>query len=148
MVIDVLSGAARYAHLHPAFSRAFQFLRETDLSSLVPGRHDIDGDAIYVSIDPVDGRGREAARLESHRAHIDIQLTLRGEEQIGWKPLVSCQAPDGEFDESRDVGFYRDRPDTWLVLRPGTFAIFFPEDAHAPLAGSGPLKKAIVKIRV
>lgn len=148
MVIDVLGEAARYAHLHPAFARAFTFLREADLSSLTPGRHDIDGDAIYVSIDHVDGRGREGARLESHRAHIDIQLTFSGDEHIGWKPRGSCQTPDGAFDESRDVGFYRDRPDTWLVLPPGTFAIFFPEDAHAPLAGSGPLHKAIVKIRV
>ena len=144
----MLGQSARYADLHPAFARAFAFLRETDLISLSPGRHDIDGDAIYVSIDHVDGRGREGARLEVHRRHIDIQLTLRGEEQIGWKPLDSCETPDDAFDDSRDVGFFRDRPATWLSLPPGTFAIFFPEDAHAPLAGSGPLKKAIVKICV
>jgi beta-galactosidase beta subunit len=30
----------------------------------------------------------------------------------------------------------------------GSFAIFFPEDAHAPLAGRGALTKAIVKIAV
>ena len=147
-MIDVLGQSARYSHLHPAFARAFAFLRETDFSSLPPGRHDIEEDAIYVSIDHVEGRGREGARLESHRRHIDIQLTVRGVEQIGWKPLVSCQALDDEFVESRDVGFYRDQPDTWLALPPGTFAIFFPEDAHAPLAGNGPVRKAIVKVRL
>lgn len=144
----MLGQSARYADLHPAFARAFAFLQETDLSSFSPGRHDIDGDAIYVSIDHVDGRGHEGARLEAHRAHIDIQLTLDGEERIGWKPLVSCETPDGAFDESRDIGLFRDRPATWLSLPPGTFGIFFPEDAHAPLAGNGPVKKAIVKIRV
>ena len=148
MVLDVLDQSARYTHLHPAFTRAFAFLQETDLATLAPGRHEIDGDAIYLSIDHVDGRGREGARLESHRAHIDIQLTIAGDEQIGWRPLAACESPDGAFDASRDVGFYRDRPDTWLAIPAGTFAIFFPEDAHAPLAGSGPLRKAIVKILV
>jgi len=148
MVIDLLEQGGRYAHLHPSFARAFEFLRDTHLASLPPGRHDIHGDAIYVSIDLMDGRGREGARLECHRQHIDIQLTLGGDEQIGWKPLAACKAPDGAFDMTRDVGFYRDCPDTWLAVPPGTFAIFFPDDAHAPLAGSGALRKAILKVRV
>ena len=144
----MLAQADRYVHLHPSFERAFAFLRETDPASLATGRHEIDGDAIYVSVDHVDGRGRDGARLECHREHIDIQLTIDGHEQIGWKPLASCETPDGGFDPTRDLGFYRDRPDTWLVVPPGTFAIFFPEDAHAPLAGTGAVKKAIVKVRV
>jgi YhcH/YjgK/YiaL family protein len=148
LVLDVLEQWTRYAHLHPAFTRAFAFLRETDLAMLPAGRHEIDGDAIYLSIDHVDGRGRDGARLESHREHIDIQLTISGDEQIGWRPLAACANPDGAFDATRDLGFYRDRPDTWLAVPPGTFTIFFPDDAHAPLAGSGPLRKAIVKIRV
>ena len=148
MVIDVLEQADRYVHLHPSFGRAFEFLRTTDLATLAPGRHEIDGDAVYVSIDHVPGRGREGARLESHRAHIDIQLTIAGEEQIGWRPLAACAMQDEPFDAERDVGFYRDRPETWLSVPPGMFAIFFPEDAHAPLAGSGALRKAIAKIRV
>lgn len=148
MVLDRIEQAARYAHLHPSFERSFEFLRKTDLAALPPGRHEIDGDAIYLSVDHVDGRGRGGARLEAHRQHIDIQVTIEGDEQIGWRPLAACEQPDGPFDPLRDIGFYRDRPDTWLVIPPGCFAIFFPEDAHAPLAGDGPVRKAIVKIRV
>ena len=148
MVLDRLDQADRYAQLHPAFRRAFEFLRGIDLAALVPGRHEIDGDAIYVSIDHVEGRGREGARLECHRQHIDIQVTIDGHEEIGWKPLATCETPDGGFDAARDLGFYRDHADTWLIVPPGTFAIFFPEDAHAPLAGRGAVRKAIVKIRV
>ena len=126
----------------------FEYLRATDLAAFAPGRHEIDGDRISISVDHVEGRGREGARLEAHRQHIDIQLTLAGVEQIGWRPLAVCEQPEGVFDPTRDIGFYRDRPETWLVVPPGTFAIFFPEDAHAPLAGEGAVRKAIVKIRV
>ena len=137
MVLDVLAQSARYAHLHPAFARAFAFLHETDLAALGPGRHEIDGDAIYLSIDHVDGRGREGARLESHRAHIDIQLTIAGDEQIGWRPLAACESPDGAFDASRDIGFYRDRPDTWLAVPAGTLRSSFPRTHMRRSRGAG-----------
>ena len=57
-------------------------------------------------------------------------------------------SPDGAFDETKDVGFFAERATTWVAVPPGSFTIFFPHDAHAPLAGRGPLKKAIVKIAV
>jgi YhcH/YjgK/YiaL family protein len=147
VVLDTLVQSGRYAGLHPSFARAFAFLRTADLASLPPGRHDIDGDRMYVSIDHVEGRGRDGARLEAHRRHIDIQLTIEGEEEIGWLPLGGCGRA-GAFDTDRDIGFFDDRPRTWLALPAGSFAIFFPEDAHAPLGGRGPVKKAIVKISV
>ena len=56
--------------------------------------------------------------------------------------------PAAAFDAAKDVGFFGDRPESWLSLPAGHFAIFFPDDAHAPLAGRGTLKKAIMKIAV
>jgi len=148
MVLDLLTNAHRYASLHPQFARAFAFLASTDLRTLSPGRNDIDGDALFVILDRKDGRGRGGARLEAHRRYIDIQLTIEGDEEIGWTPLASCAAPDGSFDETKDILFFGDAPSAWVRVPPGSFAIFFPEDAHAPLAGHGALVKAIVKIAV
>jgi biofilm protein TabA len=146
MILDTLERCEQYVGLHPAFARAFAFLSRPDLVSLAPGRHVIDGDLLYVSIDHKEGRSREGARLESHRRYIDIQLTIEGGEEIGWLPLSACAAPVAAFDETRDIRFYDDCPTTWLSVPPGRFAIFFPDDAHAPLAGRGHLKKAIAKI--
>jgi len=157
MVIDTLAHCRRYAPLHPEFAKAFEFLAHADWVELASGsvnperhsvRHAIDGDRTYVSIDHMEGRGRTGARLEAHRRHIDIQFTIEGHEEIGWRPLAECAQPAGAFNDERDVGFFRDSPATWLSLPAGTFAIFFPDDAHAPLAGSGTVKKAIVKIAI
>lgn len=148
MILDSLSDYHRYTAIHPAFAQAFHFLVYTDLAGLAPGRHAIDGDRMYVSIDHKDGRGRDGARLEAHRKYLDIQLTIDGAEEIGWAPLASCRKPAGEFDEGKDIGFFDDRPDTWVSVPAARFAIFFPSDAHAPLAGRGLLKKAIVKVAV
>ena len=148
MILDTLAHAARYAGMHAGFARAFEFLATADLAALTPGRHDIDGDRIYVSIDHKDGRGEDGARLEAHHRYIDIQYTIDGDELIGWMPLARCASPDGAFDEAKDVGFFADRPSTWVSVPPGSFTIFFPHDAHAPLGGHGRMKKAIVKIAV
>jgi biofilm protein TabA len=157
MILDKLSAADRYTSLHPAFARAFTFLREANWNQLLSAapnaerhstRHPIDGERMYVSIDHLEGRGREGARLEAHRRYIDIQFTIDGREEIGWKPLGDCAATAVAFDAAKDVTFFSDRPDSWLSLPAGHFAIFFPDDAHAPLAGRGTLKKAIVKIAI
>ena len=145
MILDLIDQHARYHALHPLFARAFQYLRDTDLRSLAPGRHELDGDRLYVSVDHVEGRGREGARLEAHRRYIDIQVAIEGPEAIGWRPLRACRRAL-PFDESKDIGFFEDAPESWLALRPGEFAIFFPDDAHAPLAERGAVKKAIVKV--
>jgi YhcH/YjgK/YiaL family protein len=103
---------------------------------------------MWLSVDHNKGRGRAGVQLESHRRHIDIQVTLAGHEEIGWKSVSACHAPIGAFDEQRDIQFYQDAPSTWLAVPQGYFAIFFPQDAHAPLAGNGLLKKAIFKIAI
>lgn len=147
MILDTLAEAHRYTLLHPAFARAFEFLTRTDLRSMASGRHEIAGDRLYVSIDEKDGRGHDGARLEAHRTYIDIQFTIDGGEEIGWLPLAECRRPAGAFDDNKDIIFFDDRPTTWLAVPPGRFTIFFPDDAHAPLAGRGLIRKAIVKVR-
>ena len=148
MILDTLLRSHHYEELHPLFSRAFALLRSMDLQGLDPGRHEIDGERLYLSIDHEHGRGHAHARLEHHRRYIDIQVCIEGDERIGWMPVECCQDRDGQFDSSRDVGFFLEEPHTWMTLRPGTFTIFFPADAHAPLAGAGPVKKAVVKVLV
>lgn len=148
MILDVLAEASRYTALHPRFARAFGFLRRPDLAVLPAGRHEVDGDRLYVSVDVSEGRRRDGARLESHRKYIDIQYTIEGDEEIGWMPVAACSAPAGRFDAVDDIIFYDDRPGTWFGLPAGRFAILFPADAHAPLAGRGLLRKAIVKVAV
>jgi biofilm protein TabA len=148
MILDILQRSDRYAGFHPGFRTAFKFLMASDRDSLGEGRHEIDGDAVFAIVARSDGRGREAAPLESHRRYIDIQYVVSGTDAIGWRNRDTCDQPDAPFDANRDIGFYRDAPALWFDLPPGHFTIFFPEDAHAPLAGSGSVHKIVVKVAV
>lgn len=145
MIIDALANASRYAGLHPSFARAFAFLASK--RSIATGRHELDGDRLYVLVTENDGRGTEAT-LEAHRAYIDIQMALDGIEEIGWRPAAECRHPIDVFDTAKDVIFFEDRPRVWIPLPHDHFVIFFPEDAHAPLGGRGRIRKAVMKVAV
>lgn len=148
MILSTLSLSSRYATLHPLFPRVFDYIRETDLYALAPGRYPIVGDELFAIVEQVPGRTREMARLECHRRYIDIQLVLDGAEEMGWKPLSDCYNPVGEFNAERDIQFFLDAPASWVAVPPDHFCIFFPEDAHAPLVGCGAIRKVIFKIAV
>jgi YhcH/YjgK/YiaL family protein len=148
MILDQLSRASHYTAIHPGFAKAFEFLRTTKLDDLAAGRHEIDGDRLYVVMNRQPGRGRSGAKFEVHRRYIDIQFGISGTDEMAWLALPECSQPDGAFDEQKDVGFFKDSPQTWLVVPPGSFAIYFPQDVHAPLGGTGDLVKAVVKVAV
>lgn len=93
-----------------------------------------------------NGKGTQEAQLEYHRSKIDIHVTLAGHDTIGWRPKAQCSTLAGPFDTDNDIGFVKDQPEMWIPIPPGSFAVFFPEDAHAPLAGEGPVRKIILKI--
>jgi biofilm protein TabA len=147
MILDRLENADRYTVLHPVFPRALAFLRQRDLRALAVGRHEIDGERLYAMVVKGQGKGRDKAPLEIHRRYIDLQYTLAGGELIGWKDAGACRQARG-LDEAKDVGFCDDAPEAWIDVPAGALAVFFPHDAHAPMAGEGEVCKVVVKVRV
>ena len=148
MIFSSVAHASRYATLNPLFQRAFDFIRDTDLYNMVPGRYPIVGDDLLVIVEHAHGKPEQDAKLEAHRKYIDIQLVLEGDEQMGWKPLADCHNPVSGHDDVKDIRFFHDAPASWISVPPDHFCIFFPEDAHAPLVGGGQIRKAIFKVAV
>jgi biofilm protein TabA len=148
MILDRLSNFRRYLTQHPGFQAGFDYLRSTDFSQVESGKHSIDGERLLAIVAHDPGRGHQGAKLESHRRYIDIQYVIEGQEEIGWKPISECSRVDVPFIAEKDIGFFADEPEIWLPMPPGTFVIFYPEDAHAPLAGPGPTYKAVMKVAV
>jgi YhcH/YjgK/YiaL family protein len=148
VIIDTLENARCYLPLNKGFEKAFEFLMRPDLKELPPGRYEIDGARVYALVMKEDGRRKEDALLEAHERYLDIQLVLVGTDEMGWKPKSSCKQPTAEYDPEADVQLFADEPDVWIPTGPGTFAIFFPEDAHMPMISSGVLHKVVVKVAV
>lgn len=148
MILDRLDESRRYFPLHPHFARGFGLLTRSDLPSMPSGRHQVDGDALYLVIAVDEGRGQEGAVLESHRKYIDIQFVIEGTDYIGWRPVGECLHVRQPYDPSKDVALYGEKPLVWSPVTGQGFALFFPGDAHAPLGGTGRLHRAIVKVGI
>ncbi len=145
MVIDTLENLDKYVSLNPLFKNVLDFIKSNDLNSLEIGKHEIKGSDLFVNVQVAKGKTKEVAVLETHKKMIDIQIPLSAEETYGYTPL--CDLPDAEYNNEKDITKYEGMADTYVTCKPGEFAIFFPQDGHAPcIAGVPEIKKAIFKV--
>jgi biofilm protein TabA len=147
MVIDTLKNAEKYYSLHPSFKAAFEYLNSTDLTGLEVGKY-VTPEGLKAGVTENEGKTAEVAaeKFECHNKHIDIQVVISGYESFGWKPREGCTQPKGEYNDEKDVLFYADAPEMHFSLLDSQFVIFYPEDVHAPMIGTGPIKKMVVKV--
>ena len=148
MILDRIEQGNVYADLNPHFTKAFAFLQQDGLDKLTDGRHDIDGDDVYAIVIKGTGGTRGEAKLEMHRKYIDVQYVVSGCDNMGWKTCKLCENSEGGYDAEIDAELFSDAPSTWITVYPGDFAVFFPEDAHAPGVGEGEFHKVVVKVAV
>ena len=150
MIIDSIENASKYYGIHPLFEKAFTYINATNLQNTEGGKYEIDGDNLRAAFSNKIGMTTEesTAKFECHNKHIDIQLCINGLETFGWKPRSKCMSSKGEYNPEKDVSFYNDAPDMFFQLRDGQFAIFFPEDVHAPMIGEGEIKKLVIKVKI
>jgi YhcH/YjgK/YiaL family protein len=148
IIIDELANARDYYRMHPAFEQAFAFLNQNALGELPSGRHEIDGERLFCMIAKDRGRTRAEAKLEAHRKYVDIQYIIAGTDEMGFKPTAECSLPDTGYDAEKDIEFFKDEPQSWTKVPAGSFVIFLPADAHAPMVSSGEIHKAVLKVAV
>ena len=149
MIIDTLTNAPKYIGLHPLFAKAFDFINKNDIATLPDGVAEI-SEGLKVIVNTANGKTAEAslAKFECHDKNIDIQVCVKGLETIAWKPREKCLTQNGAYNPEKDVRFFSDAPDMSFQLTDGQFAIFFPEDVHAPMIGDGEIKKLVFKVKI
>ncbi len=66
---------------------------------------------------------------------------------MGWKATKELKKITQPYNEEKDITFFADtRKPIYRCTR--EFAIFFPEDGHAPGIAEGNFKNVIVKVRI
>jgi YhcH/YjgK/YiaL family protein len=148
MIKDSLHNFRHFIKIRPAFEKAFEYLAQNNLAEIPDGHYDIDDKKIYAVISHSQGKGVKNAKLEAHTKYIDIQFVIEGKELIGISRVDECKHILSKYDEEKDIIFYSDKPQKYIKLKPGEFVIFFPNDAHAPLAEKGIVHKVVIKVAV
>lgn len=148
MVKDVLSLSDRYRSLGPRFVRAFDFALAADFPVMPDGTYPVGGDDVRALVQRYTTKPAHEGRWEAHRAHIDLQMVVTGEEQVGVAPISRLVAEP--YDAGRDLLWLTGEGDR-VTLRPWDFLLLWPEDGHMPglaIADPVPVLKVVFKIAV
>ena len=148
MIYDSLNHTSCY-RLGPRFDLAFDYLSSGRPATDSLGRHDLDGDRVFVNVDEYETRPREQCRFEAHLVYADVQYLVTGNEHIAVAPLSKMTLTE-PYDPARDVGFF-DGEGTPVALGGDLFLVLFPQDAHMPcmvIDRPQPVRKVVVKVRI
>ena len=111
------------------------------------GKTELKGKDLLVNIAQTKPKTKEEAKLETHRDFIDIQIPLSGTEIMGYTAAKDCIPVDAPYNAEKDITFFEGLAETYITVKPGMFAIFFPQDGHAPGITLEGVKKVIVKVK-
>lgn len=148
MILDSLENFGMYLSMNPNFAKALEFLKGNNLDELPLGRNEVSGDLVYANVVEAKPKSKDCVPIEIHRKYIDIHVPLSGDEQMGYTPVN--ELPYAEFVEADDAALYPVslRARDYFNVKKGEFAVFFPQDGHAPAITDVPLKKIIIKVAI
>ncbi len=120
-----------------------------EMKALSNGKHDYshisDGTTLIIN----EYETKDDSPLESHKKYVDIQMVLSGQELILISD-ISVLSVSEEYDEDRDVMFWKGETQCSLLLEEGNMVILLPNEAHAPSvsppSGKCNVKKAVFKV--
>lgn len=145
MIIDKIENLGMYRGLNPLFDAVIRFMEDNDLKRLENGKHLIQDGRLFVNIQDAQGKTVDEAVIEYHKKMIDIQIPLNKPETYGYTPVADL--PEADFNVEKDIAKIPGvRARSYVTANPGEFAMFFPQDGHAPCIADGSLHKAIFKV--
>jgi len=158
MIIDKIENAHLYKNIGERISTSFEYIKQTDLKNLAPGKYEIDGENIFALVSEYKTKSESEGKLEAHKKYMDVQYVISGEELMGYSPLGNpafAEAMAGRqqilepYKEENDIVFFTGDK-SFTKVSAGMFAVFFPEDVHMPGIASGKsssVKKLVIKVR-
>lgn len=133
---------------------AIRYCRETDVSGMGESRIGLRGEGLIVQIcDRITGK-KEEKLPEVHSRYAELQFMAEGSEYMGFYPDRGDNRILEDCLEEKDTLYYQENPlseEVMLLMTPGTYAVFFPEDVHRPFCqveAPARVKKIVIKIAV
>ena len=125
MIFDKLDRLAQYKGLNENLDKLIDFTLAHDFVALAPGRNEVDGSNCWMNSNVAELAPTNAV-YERHMEYIDLQIPIDEGEIINIRPVEDLDWPASDAE----TRFTEGPAGTPLDLVPGTFAIFFPGDAH------------------
>ncbi|MBR4631964.1 MAG: YhcH/YjgK/YiaL family protein [Elusimicrobia bacterium] len=147
MLVSSTKKYKKILNFFPQLEIVFDYINKNIDAETLDGKYNITKE-IFATVQTCQPKPKDEQVLEKHKKYIDLQYVISGKEKIGWKFFDKSFKVLKRYNVKKDISFYSNPPDTFINLKKGEFAVFFPEDTHAPLCCDKEVKKCIVKIPV
>ncbi len=149
MIFGNINNLQEYPFLEEQVKECFTYAKSHDLAAYAKGKHEIDGDRLFVNIVEYPTVTAEERFWEAHKNYLDIHLMLDGKEQIDLNFIQNMELK--EFVPQDDFLPMEGEKNSSVILRNGDFLICYPSDGHRTAVAAGEsqnIKKAIFKVRI
>ena len=128
MIYAKLTDAPAYRGIHPRLDRVLELLTPDFLGGVGTATAQLEGEALYVTRFDVTTSADEARLFEYHRRYLDVFTLAEGCERIDLASPGALSLREQRGDYHGCAG----EAEQSVVLRPGSFLVLFPGDAHRP----------------
>ncbi|MCM1022269.1 MAG: YhcH/YjgK/YiaL family protein [Muribaculum sp.] len=128
--VNSVEFASQYAKNKELWDKLFEFINNTDLTKLEPGKVVLVPGRLWINVMAYTPKTAEETPAEVHRKFIDLQYTFEGNELMG---LAQKVTPTGDYNPEKDVQkFTPAGPVSYVPAAADRFFLYFPSDIHQP----------------
>lgn len=129
MIYDRIDRLEGYAKGNRRLLAVMDFLQSNDLEVIGDGRYEL-SDGVFCTVGTYSVR--DSGEFEIHKKYADLQLSIMGGERIE-AAFIEHVSDDKGYSVENDCGFFAKSDMVSVInLRPGYFALLYPQDAHKP----------------
>lgn len=151
MITGNIHHLALVPYLPAKLKQAIEYIKNNITDDTPLGKHDIDGNNVFVLISNDSTDELQNRRAEYHERYLDIQIVLKGEEGMVFSNLPAG-TPTDNWLADKDIAFLPSgEQEKQMIMQEGDFIVFYPGEVHKPLCAVGKpanVRKAVVKMLV
>ncbi|ANI30794.1 toxin-antitoxin biofilm protein TabA [Yersinia entomophaga] len=152
----MITGNIHHLDLLPYFPQplraAIEYVKQHINAETPLGKHDIDGNNLFVLVSNDCTDWQENRRAEYHAKYLDIQIVLAGQEGMAFSNLPAGET-ETDWLADKDIAFLpvgiSAQNEKMILMQPSDFIVFYPGEVHKPLCAVGEkahVRKAVVKM--
>ncbi len=147
MIFGNIHNLEAYRFLEKGVLECFSYASANDLKAFETGRHNIDGDRLFVNIAGYRTQEPIARFWEAHHVYLDVHVMLQGTEQVDLNFIQNMK--ELGYTQEEDFLSLQGGKNSSVILQEGDFLICYPQDAHrtgVQVDGPQAIRKAIFKV--
>ncbi|WP_159565396.1 YhcH/YjgK/YiaL family protein [Budvicia diplopodorum] len=151
MIIGNIHHLGLTPYLPAKLKEAIEYVKKNINQDTPLGKHDIEGNNVFVLVSNDSTEPAEQRRAEYHERYLDIQIVLKGCEGMTFSSFPAGEPTDNLLAD-KDIAFLpAGEKEQQVILEEGDFVVFYPGEVHKPLCAVGEparVRKAVIKMLV